>query len=124
MQVRPITEADVEELKVIHKRFYEHEFSFEDFISNFYASCIIANGDEQIVVAGGIRPLIEIVAVTNKDLSVRTRKEALYKFLQVAMQSSQGEGLHAFIQDETWEKHLKRFGFTETVGKSLVLKRF
>jgi hypothetical protein len=121
MQVRPFDQINLEELKEIHERFYAEEFSLPDFLSGFISSCVISDDEGRLVTAGGIRPMIEVVAVTNKEQSVRVRREALYKFVQLCMFSAQGNDLHVFVQDEVWEKHLKRFGFRETKGKSLIL---
>lgn len=121
MQIRALADVDFEQLKDIHGRFYEDEFSFRDFFRGFVSSCCISDDDGRIITAGGIRPIVEAVAITNKDCSVRSRREALYNFVQLCMFSCQGNDLHVFVQDPVWEKHLKRFGFKETVGKSLIL---
>ena len=118
-------ESDVPELRKIHEKYFSHEFTFDDFIGGFIAAFTVEDSvSGKIVSAGGIRAIIETVAVTNKDFSVRERREALYNLLAACAFNANGRGytaLHAFIQDETWLKQLKRAGFRETVGKSLVM---
>jgi hypothetical protein len=124
MTIRPLKDSDVNELRTIHAKYYSHEFSFDDFARGFLASCCIESSSGEIVSAGGIRPLTEIVLVTNKDFSVRERREALYKMLTACMYSASKfrlDSLHAFVQDDVWIKHLKRVGFKDTKGKSLIL---
>lgn len=115
--------SDIDELRRIHEKHYSSEFSFDDFISGFISAFVIEENN-RIISAGGIRSIVECVAITDKDISVRDRREALYQLLSASIFHTTSNGynqLHAFIQDETWLKHLKRAGFKETVGKSIVL---
>jgi hypothetical protein len=125
MNIRLVHQNDIDELRKIHEKHYSHEFSFNDFISGFIAAFIIENSDTgQIISAGGIRSIAECVAITDKDVSVRERREALYKLLEACIFSGithNYNSIHAFIQNENWLKQLKRVGFKETVGKSLVM---
>lgn len=55
---------------------------------------------------------------------MKDRREALYEMLRVSMGTIKLQNynqLHAFVQDEVWMGHLKRAGFVETKGKSLIL---
>lgn len=124
MIIRPLSSSDLDELRTIHEKYYKDEFCFDDFISGFLASCVISDESGRIVSAGGMRALAEMVLITNKDCSVRDRREALYMILNASCYQAPRLGfnsLHAFIQEEKWLKQLKRIGFKETKGKSLVL---
>src|SRR5574338_1452047 len=125
MNIRPLSNLDIRQLQQIHEKYYAQEFDFDDFMRGFVASACIESDSGEIISAGGIRPLTEIVLVTNKDFSVRERRAALYNMLAACMFSANKlsiDSLHAFVQDDAWIKHLKRVGFKDTIGKSLYLK--
>lgn len=117
--------SDIDELRKIHEKHYSSEFSFSDFASGFIAAFVVEDSESNtIITAGGIRAIVECVAITDKDISVRDRREALYKLLQACAfhTTSKGyNGLHAFIQNDDWLRQLKKVGFKETAGKSLVM---
>ncbi|SRR5580765_7199299 len=124
MTIRNVTEEDIKELKVIHERFFADEFSFDDFLLNSIASFIITDIDNKILTAASIRPIAEIVAITNLDAPVRHRVDALHDILQVSsfvLHSTEMRQLHAFVQDEIWEKHLIKAGFKRTIGNALYI---
>lgn len=125
MNIRCLHSDDIPQLRKIHEKYYSHEFTFDDFISGLIASFTIEDADTgEIITAGGIRPIIECVAITNKDFSVRERRGGLYNLLAASVFAANRHNynqIHAFIQEDKWLDHLKRVGFRETVGKSLVM---
>lgn len=123
MIIRPLGITDKPTLERIHKEFYSDEFSLDD-LRNILQMYAVVNEDNKIVCIGGIKSIAESILFTDKSFSVRERREALYKLLQAEMFVCNRLGydeLHAFIQDPTWLKHLKRVGFKETKGESVVL---
>ena len=126
MITRSIYPRDLEQIKLIHDKYYKYEFDFEVFASKFLGSfAILEDDDKTIISAGGVRTIAEAVIVTNKDISVAKRRRALFDILQVSSYICTQSGhdqLHAFIEDESWLKHLLKNGFVETKGKSLVLE--
>ena len=123
MNFRNLTPRDINPIKEIHEKYYKDEFSLEDFFHNINYPIIIEE-DNQIILAAGMRPIIESVAITNKDLSVRQRREALLlalRWMIVKTKESNEHGLHCFVQDEPWINILKKYGFRPTKGQSLVL---
>lgn len=126
MTIRNITPFDLDRLKEIHKSFFEHEFSFEDFLHGSIANFVITDdSDGEIITAGSIRPIAEMTAISNLNKSPRMRRNALYDMLQIAQyvlrDSSIYEQLHVFVQDDKWEDMLKRAGFTECAGRPLFI---
>ena len=118
------SEHDLDELKLIHRKFYEDEFSLSDFLSHLNGVTIRNEEDGSIVLCGGIRPIIECVLITDKSKSVRERRYALHRLLEIARYATKSTGhnqLHAFVQDDNWERHLGRAGFNRTRGQALVL---
>jgi hypothetical protein len=110
------------ELKKIHTKFFNDEFSLPDFLKNYL--CAVTVEDAQgIITVGGVRNIAEAVAITNKDRSVRDRRDALmtlWRAFNYIAQAHNHKELHAFIQDETWLKHLLNAGFRRTKGIAVV----
>src|SRR5438045_2746536 len=105
MNIRAITELDIANIKLIHARFFADEFDFPDFFHNFLCAFLVEDDYGQIISAGGVRTITESILVTNKDVSIRNRYEALNKMLQASMYTcirTNHDQLHAFIQDESW----------------------
>jgi len=116
---------DINKLRIIHEKFYREEFQFPDFFRRYHAAFVIEDDLHNIITAGGIRPIAESVAITNKDMSVKVRREALHELLKAHMYATMQcryDQLHCFIQDETWLKHLQRVGFHTTAGQALVME--
>ena len=123
MTVRDLNPMDMNELKRIHAQFFQHEFDFPNFLNGYLCSFIIED-DKGIVTAGGIRPILESVVITNKNRSIRARVDALKQMLNISQyvcHTHRYDQLHCFIQDEQWYEQLVKYGFNPTVGKSLVL---
>ena len=122
MNIRAMFERDLPQVKRIHEKFYEKEFSFEDFASKYLSSFIVHDDNGEIITAGGVRTIAEVVLVTDKDRSVRERKDALV-IAQNASKYIAGNTGHdiivAFIQDDDWLKHLMKVGFDKTKGISI-----
>lgn len=124
MNIRLLKLEDEQELREIHAKYYSEEFTFDDFTRGFLISFAVEDESGRIISAGGLRPLVEAVIMTDKSHSVRDRREALYNMLAafvLAGMERKIDSIHAFIQDEDWLNHLKQIGFKETKGKSLVL---
>ena len=124
--IRLLKESDYEQVRKIHEKYYKHEFSLEEFSKNYLSMFAVVDNEysDEIIVAGGIRTIVEVVLVTNKDFSARDRRSALYSTLQASSYMAKNYGysqLHCFVQDEKWEKQLKKVGFHPTKGTALVI---
>lgn len=116
--------ADLPELQSVHQRFYEKEFSFPNFLDEFiYPFTIKVNG--KIITAGGIRPIAELVLITDKATPIDERREVFMEALMLSSdiaKRARFHDIHVFVQDEKWMKHLIQiYGFKETAGKSLII---
>lgn len=121
--IRELRTTDIEELKRIHEKYYKDEFDFPNFFKFLCAYVVEEEG--KIITAGGIRTIVECIGITNKDLSVRERRNGLGYILNASKYFTQRNGfeqLHCFVQDESWMKHLLNSGFKKTTGQSLVLE--
>lgn len=124
MIVREFKDEDIKQITEIHQKFYSHEFNLDDFCQRF-VNFLVIEEDGIIVSAGGIRTIAEAVAITNKDVSARKRREALYKMLQANIfncNANHFNGLHVFIQDPIWQQHLINAGFRVCKGNALVIE--
>lgn len=123
--IRLLAEKDVPRLRSIHQQFYEEQFIFPEFDDPKWVGKYVVTDDfDNIVLFGGTKLILETVAVTDKRYSVRERRSALLQFLQAAIFVSAGlnfDQLHAFIQEESWAKHLKKYKFKPCKGEALVL---
>lgn len=122
--VRAIETEDIDRLKEIHARFFEKEFSFQDFCSAWISNFVITDDNDEIITAGAIRPLMEIVAITDYNKSPRLRRAALYDMLEIAhyvLRRTNATQLHCFVQDEKWYHQLIKSGFKPCVGKPLYM---
>jgi hypothetical protein len=123
--IRALEPKDVGKLREIHDKFFKHEFPFPDFFKGFLCSFAITDDDDDtLICVGAVRPIAEVFAITNKDETTRTRRQALYQILEASSYISSCHGfdqLHCFIQDDPWEKQLLKAGFRPTKGHSLVM---
>ncbi len=123
MIIRNFQDSDLEQLKIIHERYYKEEFSLNEFMGNFLGLFSAIENDKLICV-GGVRTIAESIMVTDKSFSVRQRRDVLLKMLQTQSFVTSRSGynqLHAFVQDEHWEQQLKDFGFKECKGNALFI---
>ncbi len=123
--IRAIQESDLGNIAEIHRKFYSTEFDLPDFTKHFIHAFAITNLDDKIVTVSGIRPILEVVALTDKDRSPLERKDALDSLLTISAfiaDHDKFDEFHVFVQDKKWMNRLKRRGFVDTAGKSLVFK--
>ena len=124
MNVKALQADDLPEIERVHSKYYSDEFSLEEFFEKMIEGFVITDAqDKSLVCTGGIRPILEVVAITNKEHSVRKRMCALSMLLELSLHGTMNHKfnqLHAFIQDDKWFKHLTKYGFQPTVGNPLV----
>jgi len=117
-------ETDFEALKRIHEKFYKDEFSLNEFMRNFLSLFTASNDKNEIISVAGVRPILEVVAVTDKDKTLRERQIALGdEILGAASLVAKVNGymdLHAFVQEDNWIRVMKNRGFRDCKGRALV----
>ena len=108
-----------------YEKFYADQFPFPDFYNRFLCSFVVADDNGSIVSAGGVIPISEVIIVTDKDRSPRTKHHALYQVLDVSKYIASHFGyrqLHAFTQEEVWTKRMLKDGFKNCKGNALVIQ--
>lgn len=123
--IRSFYPTDLNKIEQIHEKYYKNEFELPDFWNNYLCAFTVENENQEIVLSGGIRTILEAVVITDKSKSVRDRRLALIEFLHASATIGSKyayDQIHAtVINDEKWENHLKRIGFRPTKGNMLVL---
>jgi hypothetical protein len=123
MLVRMLKESDLPKIAEIHRNFYEKEFDFEELFLRNIGVFAVTDENDVIVCVGAVRPIAEVVLITDKEKTVRERRSALFKVLDASEFVAKNSGfdqLHIFVQDDNWIKHLMKNGFKATAGKALV----
>lgn len=120
--IRLINDSDLQEIKRIHEQFYKEEFPFPD-LSKFINTFVVTIDDE-IVTAGGLKPCVEAILLTDLDKSVSKRVRALEMMNGInqfiAINSGYNQ-IHAFVQNPVWKAVLKQYNFKDAKGEALVL---
>jgi len=123
--IREFRPEDIKEIERIYEKFYKNEFPLPDFLDKFICAFSVLDENDKLVLSGGVRPILEAVAITDKDNPVRLRRHSLYELLQACSYVSHNEGydeIHAtVINDPKWENQLRKVGFRDIRGTMLVL---
>jgi hypothetical protein len=124
MKLRAFQKEDISEIKRIYESFYDDN-EYPNFETGYYDVFVITDDNNKIISIGGVKPIMEIVALTNRDKSVRDRKDALIQIMNTAVYTAVKFGfnqLHAFVHDDPeWIEHLKKVQFKESENKVLIL---
>jgi IMP cyclohydrolase len=123
MIIRALQPNDIEQLKQIHIWHYRNEFEFPDFLNNYLCAFVVTDNNGRIISGGGVRAIAEAVVVTDKNRSVKDRRDALLQVLDASCfitKQADFPRLHAVTDDEQWAKHLENVGF-HSRGKLLAI---
>jgi hypothetical protein len=124
MKIRELQGHDIDQIQKIHTKHYKDEFGIADLYDKNIETFVVTDDENKVICAASIRLILEAVLITDKDRTVRERREALFRVLNAAEFISKQHNfsqLHVFVQDEIWRQHLERVGFKPTAGQALVL---
>lgn len=123
MMIRAFTIEDLEKIRKLHKLYFFEEFEFPNFIQDFLGSFIIEE-DNEIILVAGVRPIAELIAITDMSKSIRQRvialKEATYVGMNICRHNNLDQ-LHCFVQGDKWIKQVQTINFRPTKGTALVI---
>lgn len=122
LTARAFTNADYDSVKALHEKYYP-EFDFPNFLDLLNA--FIIEDQSGIIMAGGIEQVAEAVLVTNKERSLVTIGRALVEAQMVSLYTCRKFGIkeiYAFVNDETYAKHLIQHGFAKHGLEALSMK--
>lgn len=128
MNIREMGFSDRDEIDDLYERFFSH-IEYPDFLDKNDFRCPFVVTEEtdssKVLLAGGIKVILEAVVVTDKNESIRKRQEALLQAMGsvVRIAGDMGyEQVHVFVaNDDQYVKHLQKFGFKLMDAKLLVL---
>ena len=124
MKLRAFQNEDIFEIKRIYESFY-NDNEYPHFETGYYDVFIVTDDNDKIISIGGVKPIMEIIALTNQDKSVRDRKDALIQIMDTSIYTAVKFGfnqLHAFVHDDSeWIEHLKKVQFKVSDNKVLIL---
>jgi hypothetical protein len=105
---------DMEKVRKLSEKHFP-DLEIPDFMNNYYCSFVITDDDDEIVIAGGLRPSAEILLVTNKDMSNIKIVKALIEAQKASLYVGRKFGLNelvAFVKDDdAYTRHLIKYGF-------------
>lgn len=124
--IREMRTSDVDRIREIYNKHFRTEFDFPDFMKGFLCAYVVEDVvNREIICAGGVRNIAEVVVITNKDLSTRRRRNALFNVLDASTFVAGKFGhdaIHAFCMDEKWSEQLRTVGFHTPNGHPLMLE--
>lgn len=113
-KARALKQEDMTRVKEISKKSFP-DLEIPDFMNGYYCAYAITDEDENIVIAGGLRPSAEILMVTDTDMSEIKIGRALIEAKNAALYVGHKFGLNelvAFVQNnDVYARHLVRHGF-------------
>jgi len=128
MKISPIVLSRLEEIERIHGKHFQTEFGVPNFLDRgaFICSFLVTDNDDNIVCAAGVRNICESVIITDKDMPLHKKLEALNKVYEASKVLARQAGhheLHAFVEstNTSWIRWLQKAGFVPTKGQAFVL---
>lgn len=124
MNTRELKPDDIKLVESIYNRFYSEDFELPDFFNNFMNIFAITNDEDEIIIAGGIKPVAETIILTDKNQNIFTIGRALLEALAISIYTCNKFGiddLYVFAKDKKYIRHLKQYGFNNCF-KALSMK--
>jgi hypothetical protein len=124
MNIRDFKEQDIERIRTIYDRFFSNQFEFPDFLKGYLCAFVVEDNDGDIINAGGVRSIAEVVVVTDLNKPVKERRAGLLETLNASRYIAdryQFDSLHAFVQNDIWRHQLLKHGFQDCKGKPVFI---
>jgi hypothetical protein len=113
MKTRALQPEDIEKIRKLHENFYS-DLEFPDFLNNFLCGFVVTDDKDDIIVAGGVQPIGEIILVTDKDKNRIKIGKALREAQRISLYLGSRfnlDELIAFVKDNEYASHLVKHGF-------------
>lgn len=120
--IRAFTPTDLAELERLHQLYFKDKYELPDFMNMLCA--FVVEDDKGVILFGGVRDIPETMAVTNMDRTVKDRGKALYQLLDASTFVCRNNGydrMYIWTQDERYANRLRKTGFRNHDGESLIL---
>ena len=113
MNIRALELRDINKIRELHNKYYP-DLEFPDFMNNFLCSFAMTDENDEIITAGGVQTIGEILLVTDKAKSRikigKALREAMRASLFIGAKFNLSE-LVAFVKNDEYARHLVRHGF-------------
>lgn len=112
LKIRALDVKDVVKILDLHKKYYA-QFEFPPFL-NCLNAFVIEDEDDEIVMAGSVEKVAEVMLVTNKAKSEIKIGKALVEAQRCSMFTAQNFGIrdiYAFTDNDAYARHLIQHGF-------------
>ena len=117
MEIRAYRPEDMEGAKRIFDKFYSKDeygsFIFPD-MSTYLCAFTVVGDDNKIITTGGVKTIVEVRLMTDKDRSIKERVLALKEVLRTSAfiaRDFKFDWLHAITDDPTWANQMQEVGF-------------
>ena len=113
MKSRRFESSDLKKFEELHKKYYS-EFEFPNFMDMVNAF-VIENDEGEMIMAGAIESVGEVVLVTDKEKPLVSIGRALVEAKAISEFTARYRGikeLYAFVSNEDYAKHLIQHGFS------------
>ena len=124
MIIEAFKHRDIDWEKYIYEKFHR-ENEYPRFEYGYHAAFTVSN-DDKIIVAAGVRPIAEVVMLTDLDSPIKQIIEAYYKVLEASIYTAAQfnyKELHAFTHPQSrWGGQLAKAGFRESSNKVHILR--
>lgn len=115
LKIRALTHNDLTEVRKLHEQFYA-QFEFPPF-ENCLNAFIIEDENDEIVMAGSVEAVAELMLVTNKAKSEIKIGKALVEAQKCSIFTCTSLGIrdaYAFVDNDVYARHLIQHGFVES----------
>ena len=124
MRIRGFNEEDIITADRLYKKYYSSN-EYPNFYSGFDFAYVVSNDNDEPILISGVKPIAEIITMTDLSKSVVDRREALYYSLHASIYSAARSGykqLHAFTHSHSnLDRHLERVGFNKSDNKVFIM---
>ena len=115
LKIRAVTANDIHEIRKLHEAHYsQFEFPpFHDCLNAF----VIEDEKDEIVMAGSVEAVAEVMLVTNKAKSEVKIGKALVEAQRCSIFTCKVNGIrdiYAFVDKDSYADHLIQHGFAES----------
>jgi hypothetical protein len=113
-KARGMKREDIDKVRELAEKHFP-DLEIPNFMNNFYCSFVITDEEDDIVIAGGLRPSAEILLITDKNMSDIKIVKALIEAKKASLYIGRKFGLNelvAFVKDnDIYARHLVKHGF-------------
>lgn len=104
---------DIDKIRELHNKFYS-DLEFSDFLNGFLCGFVVTDNTDEIILAGGVQPVGEVILVTDRNKSEIKIGKALMEARNISLYLGSKfrlDELVAFVKNDNYARHLVQHGF-------------